>query len=69
MIEVVKYRNMNFILHLMAWSLVLFLPYLVSDANHQYKIGPLPGFYFTLSGIVHMIIFYTKHRFSLSKIS
>jgi len=37
---------------------VLFFPYLVSDANNQYKIGPLPGFYFTLSGVIHMFIFY-----------
>jgi two-component system, LytTR family, sensor kinase len=37
---------------------MLFLPYLVSDANNQYKIGPIPGLFFTLSGIVHMMIFY-----------
>jgi len=46
------------ILHTLAWGMVLFFPYLVSDAASQYKIGPLPGFYFTLSGLIHMIIFY-----------
>jgi two-component system, LytTR family, sensor kinase len=56
--KIVKYRYFNFILHALAWSIVLFFPYLVSDAGSQYKIGPLPGPYFTLSGIIHMIIFY-----------
>jgi LytS/YehU family sensor histidine kinase len=39
---------------------VLFFPYLVSSASDQYKIGHLPGPYFTLSGIIHMIIFYVN---------
>jgi two-component system LytT family sensor kinase len=58
MMKIVKYRYFNFILHALAWSIVLLFPYLVSDAGNQYKIGPLPGLYFTLSGIIHMIIFY-----------
>lgn len=58
MTRIVKYRYFNFILHGLAWSVVLFFPYLVSDAGQQYKIGPLPGPYFTLSGIVHMGLFY-----------
>lgn len=58
MIKIFKYRHLNYILHGLVWSIVLFFPYLVSDAEHQYKIGPLPGPFFTLSGIVHMIIFY-----------
>lgn len=58
MARIVTYRYFSFMLHALAWSLVLFLPYLVSDAREQYKIGPLPGLYFTLSGVVHMIVFY-----------
>ena len=56
--KIVKYRYFNFILHTLAWSIVLLAPYLISDASNQYKIGPLPGLYFTLSGVIHMIIFY-----------
>lgn len=56
--NIARYKYLNWILHAFAWSLVLFLPYLVSDAASQYKIGPLPGGYFTLSGLVHMVIFY-----------
>lgn len=61
--KIVKHRYFNLLLHALAWSLVLFLPYLVSDADNQYKIGPLPGRYFTLSGIIHMIIFYGNAHF------
>lgn len=67
MLKIVKYRYFTFILHVLAWSIVLFLPYLVSDADNQYKIGPLPGLYFTLSGIIHMIIFYGNGLFLYPK--
>jgi two-component system, LytTR family, sensor kinase len=60
MMKLVKYRYFNFVLHALAWSLVLLLPYFVSDAGNEYRIGPLPGVYFTLSGIIHMFIFYTN---------
>jgi len=57
---VIKYRYFNVILHVLAWSIVLLFPYFISSADNEYKIGPLPGFYFTTSGIFHMIIFYTN---------
>ncbi|MBA4053407.1 MAG: sensor histidine kinase [Marivirga sp.] len=66
--KIVKYRYFNFILHTLAWSIVLFFPYLVSDADNQYKIGPLPGLYFTSSGIIHMIIFYGNAFFLYPKL-
>lgn len=56
--SIVKYRYFNIILHILFWSIVLCFPYFISSAGNRYKIGPLPGYYFTLSGIVHMIIFY-----------
>src|SRR5215207_1746665 len=67
MMKIVKYRYFNFSLHALAWGIVLFLPYLVSDARNQYKIGPLPGLYFTFSGIIHMIIFYVNALFFYPK--
>jgi two-component system, LytTR family, sensor kinase len=60
MIKTLKYRNFNFMLHVLAWSIVLFFPYIVSSADNQYRIGPHPGLYFTLSGIIHMILFYAN---------
>ena len=65
--KVVEFRYTNFILHILVWSLVLFLPYLVSDAKNQYKIGPIPGLFFTWSGIIHMIIFYGNALFLYPK--
>jgi len=68
MIKIVQYRYFNSILHGLLWSIVLFFPYLISDADHQYRIGPLPGFYFTLSGIIHMILFYANAAFLYPKL-
>jgi two-component system, LytTR family, sensor kinase len=68
MTKIVNYRYFNLILHSLAWSIVLFFPYLVSNAGNQYKIGPIPGFYFTLSGIVHIIMFYTNTLFLYPKL-
>jgi two-component system, LytTR family, sensor kinase len=63
MLKIVQYRYFNSLLHVLAWSIVLFFPYLVSDAGNRYKIGPLPGLYFTLSGIIHILIFYVNAFF------
>lgn len=60
MMRIVKYRYFNFILHVLVWSIVLLFPYFISSAENEYKIGALPGVYFTLSGVVHMIIFYVN---------
>ena len=68
MLRIFKYRYFNLVLHALAWSIVLFFPYLVSRADDQYKIGPLPGLYFTLSGIIHMIIFYLNALFLYPKL-
>ncbi|MBV8251022.1 MAG: histidine kinase [Chitinophaga sp.] len=45
-------------LHVLIWSLILLLPYLISNAANDYKIGPLPGLFFTLAGVIYMAIFY-----------
>jgi LytS/YehU family sensor histidine kinase len=50
-------------LHVLAWSIVLFFPFVIGNAVNQYKIGPIPGFYFTLSGLVHIGIFYFNALF------
>src|SRR6186713_1715746 len=65
--KVFKFRYPNFVLHILVWSIMLSLPYLVSDANNQYKIGPIPGLFFTMSGIIHMIIFYGNGLFLYPK--
>jgi two-component system LytT family sensor kinase len=68
MMKIIKYRYFSFILHALAWSIVLFFPYFICSADNRYRIGPLPGFYFTLSGIIHMIIFYGNTFFLYPKL-
>jgi two-component system LytT family sensor kinase len=67
MIKIFIHRHFNLILHVLAWSVVLFFPYLISTASDQYKVGPLPGLYFTLSGVVHIIVFYLNALFLYPK--
>jgi len=50
-------------LHILVWSAVLSLPYLLPSENHQYKVGAIPGPFFTISGIIHAIIFYSNAFF------
>lgn len=68
MMKIVEYRYFNFILHALVWSIVLLFPYLFSNAGNDFKIGPLPGLYFTLSGIIHIIIFYVNIVFLYPKL-
>src|SRR5688572_9628964 len=63
MMKIAKYRYFNLILHILAWSIVLFFPYFVASADNQYKIGTLAGLYFTFSGIIHIVIFYVNALF------
>lgn len=66
--KITKYRHFNFLLHALVWSIVFFFPYLFSNAGNQYKIGPLPGRYFSLSVIIHMVIFYGHTLFLYPKL-
>lgn len=61
--EIIKYRYFIFMLHILFWSIVLFFPYFISSAANGYKIGPLPGLYFTLTGVIHIIMFYGNTLF------
>jgi Putative regulator of cell autolysis len=55
--KLVQYRHFDILLlHVAAWSIVIFLPYLISREG----IGPLPALFFPASGIIHAIIFYTN---------
>lgn len=53
-----KPRYFNISLHVLIWGSVLLLPYFISTAEHDYRVGPVPGVFFTLSGLVHAAIFY-----------
>ena len=44
-------------IHILVWMALLTLPYYVGSSP-QYNIGPLPGLFFTLAGLIHAAIFY-----------
>lgn len=46
-------------IHILIWSLMLFLPYYIANPP-DFKIGPIPGLFFTLAGAVHIFIFYVN---------
>jgi hypothetical protein len=54
----VKFQHISIALHVFVWGMILLLPYFVSSAEHDYKIGPIPGLFFTLAGFIHLFIFY-----------
>ncbi|QNL52412.1 histidine kinase [Olivibacter sp. SDN3] len=45
--------------HITVWLAILTLPYYIGNPPY-YNIGPLPGLFFTLTGIIHAIIFYVN---------
>ncbi|GAB4016392.1 sensor histidine kinase [Spirosoma koreense] len=49
--------------HILLWSTYLLLPYVVSTAANDYKIGVIPGLFFTLTGLIHLAIFYSNAYF------
>jgi len=66
--KISKYKYFNLTIHILAWSVVLFFPYTISSASDQFKVGPHPGLYFTLSGAVHCIVFYANALFLFPKL-
>lgn len=46
------------LLHVLIWSILLLLPYIVSNAANDYSIGVLPGLFFTITTGIHILIFY-----------
>jgi two-component system, LytTR family, sensor kinase len=61
-------RHITLWLHILVWSAILSLPYLLPPENHRYKVGVIPGGLFTISGIIHAIIFYSNAFFLYPKL-
>src|SRR5258708_3643131 len=53
-------KYISYTLHLIIWSVLLLLPYLVSNSANDYKIGVIPGMFFTAAVLIHIVIFYTN---------
>ena len=66
--KILKPGYINIALHILIWSTILLLPYLVSSSDNDYKIGSMPGLFFTITGLIHMIIFYGNAFYLLPKL-
>lgn len=44
--------------HVAVWAVILLFPFLISDADTDYAIGAVPGFFFTVAGVIHCLLFY-----------
>ncbi|HWV70037.1 sensor histidine kinase [Chitinophaga sp.] len=60
----ISVKKITIALHILIWGVILLLPYIVSNASGGYRMGSLPGLFFSISGIIHMGIFYI-HAFVL----
>lgn len=56
----VNFRLIGYTLHMLIWGGLLMLPYFVSDAANGYRIGNLPGVFFTETVFINMAIFYAN---------
>jgi hypothetical protein len=68
MYSIIKPRYISIALHGLIWSIALLLPYFISTAGNGYKIGAMPGLFFTISGFIHMAIFYGNAFFLYPKL-
>ena len=64
----IPFKKVIIALHILIWSVILLLPYIVSSAASNYRIGNIPGLFFTISGLIHTGIFYIHALFLYPKL-
>lgn len=64
----IQKQHINWMLHILIWSALLLLPYLIGSASDQYRIGVLPGLAFSAFGIIHLLVFYTNAFFLVPRL-
>ncbi|HEY4335072.1 MAG TPA: histidine kinase [Puia sp.] len=52
--------NYKVVIHVLIWSVLTLLPYMISNAANHYSIGVIPGHLATLMGLIHISMFYTQ---------
>lgn len=68
MLTSLSFKQVHVALHIFIWSVLLLLPYLIGSADNNYQIGAIPGWLFTLTGIIHAAIFYGNAYFLYPKL-
>jgi two-component system LytT family sensor kinase len=56
----INVKYITYVLHLLIWSGLFLLPYLVSNSANDYRIGAIPGVVFSGTILVNMVIFYAN---------
>jgi len=64
----VNYKYIGYALHVVIWATLLLLPYLVSNAANEYRIGVIPGPFFTGTVLINAIIFYANAYYMYPKL-
>lgn len=62
------FRKYSLLLHVLIWMVVLFIPYIVSSRENNYAIGFVPGLFFTIAGIIHLLLFYSNAYLLIPKL-
>jgi two-component system LytT family sensor kinase len=58
--SLLKSKNITIALHVMIWAMLLLLPYFVSNAHNDYKVGNVPWPFYTVADLIHIGVFYTN---------
>ncbi|MBS1504986.1 MAG: histidine kinase [Bacteroidetes bacterium] len=64
----VSFRYSGYALHIIIWGALLLLPYLVSSSANDYKIGVIPGLFFTETVLINAGIFYANAYYLYPKL-
>jgi len=52
--------NYKVVIHVLIWTLLTLLPFMISNAATHYSIGPIPGDLAVIMGLIHIAMFYTQ---------
>jgi two-component system, LytTR family, sensor kinase len=58
-----KAKYIRIALHVMIWTMLLLLPYFVSNPHNGYKVGSLPWPFITIADFIHIGLFYANAFF------
>lgn len=53
--------------HAIVWAAILFFPFFIADPDTGYAIGAIPGAFFTIAGLIHLVIFYVNAYYFFPK--
>ncbi|MBS1526828.1 MAG: histidine kinase, partial [Bacteroidetes bacterium] len=64
----VSFKYIGYALHVLIWGTLLLLPYLVSSPANGYRIGVIPGSFFTATVFINAVIFYANAHYLYPKL-